>query len=53
LAIRPGIAFSEAMEKGRECLLRRGFDVDVLFKVERQVFECHCSFSWHSASDSS
>jgi hypothetical protein len=53
LAIGPGVAFPEAVEDGRECLLRRGFDVYVLLNVERQVFQCHCSFSWYSVSDSS
>src|ERR1700682_5961178 len=38
LAIGRGIAFPEAVEDSRECLLRRGLDVYVLLIVERQVF---------------
>jgi hypothetical protein len=45
LAIGPGVAFPEAVEDSRECLLRRGLDVYVLLNVERQIFQCHCSFS--------
>ena len=45
LAIGPGVALSEAMEDGRECLLRRRLDVYVLLNVERQIFQCHCHFS--------
>jgi len=39
LAIGPGTAFSEAMQDRRERLLRRGFYVDVLLDVERQIFQ--------------
>jgi hypothetical protein len=45
LAIGPGVAFPEAVEEGRECFLRRGLDFYVLLNVERQVFQCHRSFS--------
>jgi hypothetical protein len=45
LAIGPGVAFPEAVEDGRESLLRRGLDVYVLLNVERQIFQCHYSFS--------
>jgi hypothetical protein len=45
LAIGPGVAFPEAVEDGRECLLRSGLDVYVLLNVERQIFQRHCSFS--------
>jgi hypothetical protein len=38
LAIGPGVAFPEAVEDGRERLLRRGLDVYVLLNVERQIF---------------
>src|SRR6266481_2787533 len=41
LAIGPGVAFPEAVEDGRESLLRRGLDVYVLLNVERQIFQCH------------
>src|SRR4029077_4700235 len=51
LAIGPGVALPKAVEKGRECLLRRGFNVYVLLNVERQVFQCHCSLSSYSSGD--
>src|SRR5258708_38925291 len=35
LAIGRGVAFPEAVEERRECLLRRGFDVYMLLNVER------------------
>jgi hypothetical protein len=45
LAVGPGVAFSEAMQNRGKRLFWRGFDVDVLLKVERQIFQFHAFLS--------
>jgi hypothetical protein len=53
LAVGPGVAFSEAMQNCRKRLFWRGFDVDVLLKVEGKVVQCHGFLFPAPGSDSS